>query len=59
MSNMCMCQVRDWRKNEWDYDANENCGDRPRESLIFQGFPDVGLAATPCLDILCRPSARW
>ena len=20
----------------------ENCGDRPRGSLIFQGFPDVG-----------------
>ena len=26
MSNMCMCQVRDWRKNEWDYDVkNDNC----------------------------------
>jgi len=24
-----------------------NCGDRPQESLIFQGFPDVGQSATP------------
>ena len=39
--------------------AGTNCGDRPQESLIFQGFPDVGQAATPCLDILCRLSARW
>ena len=42
-----------------EYAVMENCGDRPRESLIFQGFPDVGQAATPCLDILCRLSARW
>ena len=31
----------------------------PRESLIFQCFPDVGQAATPCLGILCRLPARW
>ena len=24
-------------------------GDRPHESLIFQGFPDIGLATTPIL----------
>ena len=39
--------------------ASKNCGDRPRESLIFQGFPDVGPVDTICLGILCRLSARW
>ena len=36
----------------------KNCGD-PRESLIFQCFPDVGPVDTLCLGILCRLSARW
>ena len=39
--------------------AYEKCGDRPRESLIFQGFPDVGPVDTLCLGILCWLPARW
>ena len=43
MSNMCMCQVRDWRKNEWDYDAkNDNCRKFARnlDELIKKWYDD-------------------
>ena len=51
-NNLVTAVLELFRNGDW-------CKLRGQESLIFQGFPDVGPVDTICLGILCRLSARW